>query len=185
MSQTVSLDENDRNKIEAEIAQYQARVIQTLVPTILALGLLAIANPANIDKPIALGCAFAILFSSGLYVASLSYKIFMNATFLRTFSNIEPNKIYWEEAISEYRHYRRVLLFQSETATAAIIYAVLALTFLFIFYEVNPVASALGALLLLLVAFSIWMIYARRTSYANTWKDLKPHLERKAKNREL
>ena len=70
MSKKVSINEKDREKIEMEIAHSQGRIIQTLVPTILALGLLGIASPENI-RDITLGSAFAVLFSSSLYVTSV------------------------------------------------------------------------------------------------------------------
>jgi len=48
MSKVVRLDETDRENVHKEISQCQGRVIQTLVPTILALGLIAIADPENL-----------------------------------------------------------------------------------------------------------------------------------------
>lgn len=179
MNQIVSVDQKDRDTVQTELSQCQARVLQTLVPTILALGVIAIAQSQNI-KDVTLGCTFATLFSSSLYVASLSYKIYRNASFLRTFvaTDIEENKIRWEEIISEYRQKHRPFPFHSETTTAGSIYVVLALTFLFIFYRIDLIAASVGTVLLLLVAFSIFTIYAKRGSYQETWEEIKKSRER-------
>ncbi len=179
MSQIMSVDEKDLKRVQTELSQCQARVLQTLVPTILGFGLIAIANPQSI-RDVTLGCNFAILFSSSLYVASLSYKIFRNAAFLRTFltAEVEKNKIYWEKVLSKYWEEHHPFPIHSETTTAGFIYVVLALTFLFIFYKVDPIAASIGTVLLLLVALSIFMIYVKKGNYQKTWEDIKEALEK-------
>ncbi len=185
MSQMISLDESDRERIETELRQCQARVVQTLVPTILALGLIALAESARI-RDISLGCAFAVLFSSSLYVASLSYKIIRNAEFLKVFASPEigDNKICWEYALSAYRKtYGNPLVIHSETTTAATIYSVLSLAFFFIFYRVNLIASIVGTVVLLFVSFGIFLTYKRSNKVTERWEKLKATLEEKHGNR--
>ena len=186
MSKKVSINEKDREKIEMEIAHSQGRIIQTLVPTILALGLLGIASPENI-RDITLGSAFAVLFSSSLYVTSLSYKIFRNAQFLKVFLSPEKreNEIYWENALSEYQNKHGLpILIHSETTTVGAIYMVLSITFFFIFYRVNMIASFVCTFILLWISFCIFLIYKRRDNVLHTWQDLKPIIEEKAQQKD-
>ena len=109
MAQSVTLDDKSREKVIKEISELQARVLQTLVPTILALGLIAVAASAKLgssdgtggfEPKIIMGCTFAILFTSGLFVAALSYKIQFNGNCLRVFPPRDSKKgeVDWEEA---------------------------------------------------------------------------------------
>lgn len=167
MSKVVRLDETDRENVHKEISQCQGRVIQTLVPTILALGLIAIADPENLGT-LSLGCAFAVLFSSSLYVASLSFKIFRNATFLSTFlpEGSDETTIHWEKALVEFNTRQRIpKILRAETTTAAAIYAVLALTFCYIFIRIHIIATLVGTLLLLGVALRIFILYKSTHKY--------------------
>lgn len=175
----MSVDEKDREKVETEIETCQARVIQTLVPTILALGLISIADPQSI-RNVTMGCAFAVLFSSSLYVASLSYKIFLNASFLQVFgrTDIKKNKIYWEDALSEYRKKHLPMIIHSETTTAAAIYMVLSFMFFFIFHKVNLIASFVAAAVLLFNSICIFLVYKRRHKCLKKWQDVKSILEK-------
>lgn len=181
MSQVVSVDEKDRDKIEREIEQCQTRFAQVLVPTVLAFGLIAIADPENI-RHVTLGCAFAVLFSSSLYFASLSYKIMRNGIFLQVFGREysgEDKKIYWENALSVYREKSDLPpLIHSETITAGAIYAVLSLTYFFIFYRVNLIASIVATFILLCISFSILWVYKKRRNIRKAWGDLKSDIER-------
>ena len=93
-TRTLVVSKSSHEKVIKEIADSQTRVVQTLVPTILAIGLIAVAASASLGGSegasrfrldIVVGCTFAILFSSSIYVAALSYKIFRNGTFLSVF----------------------------------------------------------------------------------------------------
>ena len=175
MSKDIPVDEKVRQKIENEISQCQARVAQTLVPTILAMGLLAVADPKNI-RVVTLGCAFAVLFSSGTYVASLTYKIFRNASFLKVFV-VAP----WETALSKYRGNSVLNRFfwpiGSESCAAGAIYLALAATFFFIFYTVNRPASIVCTAILTMNALSIFLVYKRASKMDKAWEEVKLHLE--------
>ena len=71
MSQIGSLNEEYRKKVTREIEQLQTRVIQTLVSTILAFGLVTLAGVEKISY-LSLGGAIAVLFTSSLYIATVS-----------------------------------------------------------------------------------------------------------------
>jgi len=175
MEKNLKLHEEDRKAFHDEIQQCQSRVLQTLVPTILALGLIAVADPENIGG-LSLGCAFAVLFSSSLYVASLSFKIFRNASFLDAFSDREAKQgaeyVRLSDAIS-YFNAQSVspTVLRAETSTAALIYLVLAVTFGYIFYSVNLIVTIICTVILLSVSIRIIHIYKSFSEYKEVWKD--------------
>jgi hypothetical protein len=70
----LEIDKKDHDKVLSEISDCQGRILQTLVPTIISVGLISIADRENIAL-ITLVTSFSVLFGSSLYVASLSYKI--------------------------------------------------------------------------------------------------------------
>jgi len=169
--------QKDREKVVTEIAQCQARVVQTMVPTILALGLIAVAD-AEKAGVLTFGCAFAILFCSSLYVASLSCKIFQNGAFLKVFGpdEPEPSVVYWEDALATFREKDTMFPIHSETWAAAVIYVVLSLTFFFIFYRERPIAATVCAVVLLSVAIGVAVIYSRAAVYEKRWIATKDEL---------
>ena len=112
-TRTLVVSKSSHEKVIKEIADSQTRVVQTLVPTILAIGLIAVAASASLGGSegasrfrldIVVGCTFAILFSSSIYVAALSYKIFRNGTFLSVFAPTETGKdeVEWETVVGRY-----------------------------------------------------------------------------------
>lgn len=179
MNSTLKLDTKDLESIKQEIQQLQNRVIQTLVPTILALGLIAIANPDYINL-FTLGCTFSVLFSSSLYIACLSYKIFRNSQFLAVFYIVEreQGKVYWDDALFEYRRIKGIpFIIHSETTTAAFIYIVLAITFFCIFYNTNFLVSLLFTFALIFNSCIIFHTYYSRDENLKIWHDIKKKME--------
>ncbi len=171
------LTEDDRRYVESEIQGAQTRVMQTLVPTILSLGLIAICNTNQLGR-VSMGCAFGVLFSSSLYVAALSYKIFRNGAFLAAFPPAEkPGALRWERLLTDFNEQRKQTIIQAETPTAAVIYAVLALTFLFIFVPAEPVLACGGTAVLLVVSLLIFSIYRRKREFKGRWTTIKEQRE--------
>ena len=180
----IQLSNKDRDKVMDEISQCQARVLQTMVPTILALGLLAIAQKDSIPG-LALGCGFAILFCSGLYVAALSHKIFRNAGFLAIFSDNllqDDHTINWESVLNRYPGTHREFPIYSETTTAGTIYLALALTYFYVFFAKNPIAVNICTVLLIGVSALIFYTYFRREIHRERWKKVKKEIEEELGN---
>jgi len=166
----VKLDENDRQKVIDEIAACQERILQTFVPTIIAVGLIAIADRENFAT-ITLVSAFVVLFGSSLYVASLSYKIFRNACFIRALSEIAPSAtVHWEDMLSRFNKAQtppRIIGY--ETHTVAFIYVIFSLAFVYMFYEINlPVTLLFGAMLFT-VALRLFLIPRGADRYHKQW----------------
>ena len=63
--------EKNRNQALTELQSCQERTLQTFVPTIIAVGLIAIADRGNFAL-VTLASSFAVLFGSSMYVASLA-----------------------------------------------------------------------------------------------------------------
>jgi len=80
----MSLNKNnfDRDQGRTELEQCQERIMQTLAPILIVVGLISIADRENVAL-ITLCSSFTVLFGSSLYVASLGYKIFRNTTFIQ------------------------------------------------------------------------------------------------------
>lgn len=120
-------------------------------------------------------------FCSSLYVASLSYKIFVNAGFLAEFLSIKINEsktVHFEHIIGLYRKMHKLFPIHTETTTTGVIYAVLALTFFFIFYKEYVIASIICLLILLIIALSILLIYFYRDLFRKRWHKIKVELEK-------
>ncbi len=187
MREVGALHEEDLKKVVREIEQLQGRVLQTLVPTILAFGLIAFAGGEQINY-LTLGGAFAVLFTSSLYVASLSYKIFRNSAFLQVFhhhANTEDT-IYYENLMAKYRKKKgEPVIINAETTTASIIYAVLSFTFFFIFYMESEgrlgllIATIVTTLILLCNCLIMFMIYVKRDHSRRIWEDVRDELKKK------
>jgi cell division protein FtsL len=190
MKKVGRLYDKDREKVVREIEQLQGRVIQTLVPTILAFGLVAFAGAEKVNY-LSLGGIFAVLFTSSLYVAATSYKIFKNSAFLQTFDPAENTEdtIYYEN-INMLARERKIRDFKqeppiikTETTTASVIYAVLALTFFYIFYMEREaevgflIATSIGTTILLLNSFIIFMVYVKRNENKERWEKVKDKLK--------
>lgn len=168
----MKVDTGDWHKIRREIEQCQARVLQTLVPTILSLGLIAFSrfvNEAEVGSPpyITMGATFAVLLASSLYIASLSYKIFMNAGFLSVFAEKKPDTIYWEDVVVKFRELAgRPRIIHSETTTAAMIYIILTAIYVFIFASLSAVRASLGAMVFLIISTLLLISVAIRIYWA-------------------
>jgi cell division protein FtsL len=172
----LNIDEKDRVKILSEISDSQNRVIQIFVPTILAIGLISIADKEKFALT-TLFAAFAILFSSSLYIASLSYKIFRNAMFLRAVTsqknNEKDNVVHWEKALSIFtKKVNPPKIIGYETKTIAIIFIMFAFIYTFMFYYIHPIASVVLGLVLISVAIRILFIPFRAEEYYNKWQDV-------------
>lgn len=170
----LTIHEKDREKVLAEIAECQSRVIQTLVPTIIAVGLISIADKKNLAM-ITVVAAFAVLFCSSLYVASLNYKIFRNASFVRALAEIAPvsGTIHWETALSLF--YRKVTpphIIGYEVRTVSVVYLVFAAAYVYMFYKLNLLLTIILGLVLAAVAVRIFLIPFRAQTYCQQWKDV-------------
>lgn len=170
----MNIEESDRQKVIDEIAACQERILQTFVPTIISVGLIAIADRENFAT-ITMVCAFAVLFGSSLYVASLSYKIFRNACFIRALGDVAPknNSIHWEDMLSRFH---KVLnpprIIGYETRTIAFIYMIFALAFIYMFHEIDLVMSIVFGMLLFVVGLRIYLIPRNADRYHTQWLQL-------------
>lgn len=167
----MNVEENDRQKVIDEIAACQERILQTFVPTIISVGLIAIADRENFAT-ITMVCAFAVLFGSSLYVASLSYKIFRNACFIRALGDITPksNTAHWEDMLSRFHHAMTPpAIIGYETRTIAFIYMIFALAFIYMFHEIDLVMSVLFGLLLFVVGLRVYLIPRNADRYHKQW----------------
>ena len=174
----LKIEEKDRDKVLTEISECQGRILQTLIPTIISVGLISIADRKNIAL-ITLFSAFSVLFASSIYVASLSYKIFRNATFIRALTdhNGKSNTIHWEKALSIFVKRENPPFFLGyETRTISIIYLVFSLAYIFIFYGISSILSVFLGVILALVSIRIYFIPEHAEEYYLKWKKiLKEH----------
>jgi hypothetical protein len=167
----VNLHETDRQKVIDEIAACQERILQTFVPTIISVGLIAIADRETFAT-ITMVCAFAVLFGSSLYVASLSYKIFRNACFIRALGDLAPDTgvIHWEEMLSRFhKAMTPPSIIGYETRTVAFIYMIFALAFIYMFHEIHLAMSVLFGVLLFIVGLRIFLIPRNAERYHRQW----------------
>lgn len=170
----MNVEESDRQKVVDEIAACQERILQTFVPTIISVGLIAIADRENFAT-ITMVCAFAVLFGSSLYVASLSYKIFRNACFIRALGDVAPkgDSIHWEDMLSRFHQaLNPPRIIGYETRTIAFIYMIFALAFIYMFYEIDLVMSTVFGLLLFVVGLRIYLIPRNADRYHSQWLQL-------------
>ena len=170
----LKLDEKDKDKILTEIADCQNRILQTLVPTILAVGLVSIADKKNFAL-ITLFSSFAILFGASLYIANLSYKIFRNATFIKAVSEREcdenDNMIHWEKALSIFSSKANPpKIIGYETKTIAVIFLVFAIVYTMMFFSMQPILSVAFGLVLGFIALTILNVPSKSQEYYVMWK---------------
>lgn len=143
-----------RDQVLAELEKCQDRVMQTLVPTIISVGLISIADRENVVS-ITLFACFAVLFSSSLYVASLSHKIFRNTTFIQALNEQDASEsdLSWWAALSKFQVLEKPIpVIGFETTTISVVYGVFSIAFFFMFQEINFLLSLLLGLLLQLVS---------------------------------
>lgn len=172
----MKLDEKDREKVLKEIADCQSRILQTLVPTILAVGLVSIADKKNFAL-ITLFSSFAILFAASLYIANLSYKIFRNATFIKALSEREcdkdDNMIHWEKALSLFsKKANPPKIIGYETKTIAVIFLVFSAVYGVMFFSMQPYLSVGFGLILGVVALTILKIPSKSEEHYRMWKQV-------------
>ncbi len=167
----MNIEEKDRDKVISEISECQGRILQTLVPTILAMGLISIADREKFAL-ITSVTAFSVLFSTCLYVTSLSYKIFRNASFIRVLTerNAKHETFYWEEVLSKFnKHQSPPKIIGYETKTIAIIYLVFSFTYIFMFYEIDPLVTMMLGLILTVTAIRMLFIPNFSDKYYEEW----------------
>lgn len=170
----MNLEPQDRQKVIDEISACQERILQTFVPTIIAVGLIAIADRENFAT-ITMVCAFAVLFGSSLYVASLSYKIFRNACFIRALGDlsVDSTALHWEDMLSRFHSSvapPRIIGY--ETRTIAFIYLIFSLAFVLMFREIDLPMSLLFGLLLFVVGLRIYLIPQYAERYHRQWLEI-------------
>jgi len=167
----VKLADSDRQKVIDEISASQERILQTFVPTIIAVGLIAIADRENFAT-ITLVSAFVVLFGSSLYVASLSYKIFRNACFIRALSEFAPStgSLHWEDLLSRFNKAQTPpKIIGYETHTVAFIYMIFSLAFIYMFYVINLPITLLFGTMLFIVALRLFLIPRNADRYHEQW----------------
>ncbi len=135
-----TLSRPGRERIQREIEDCQKRITQVLVPTIVGFGLLGVSTFGAIESVeestilIFLFAFLAVFVTSGLYITSLSYRIFRNAAFLRKFSEKEGD---WERMLKKYNEVNPPRILDLETTTIGLIYTILAaMISLFVSYVV-------------------------------------------------
>jgi len=169
----MEIHNKDRDKVIAEISECQARILQTLVPTIIAVGLISIADREKFAL-ITSVTAFSVLFGTSLYVASLSYKIFRNSSFIRALTDLTTSDtVYWEEALSKFnKNQSPPTIIGYETKTVAIVYLVFAITYIYMFYELAPLITCVLGSVLAIVALKILFIPNSADKYHKKWKEV-------------
>ena len=174
----MQLNSDDRNKILTEISECQSRILQVFVPTIIAVGLISIADKDKFAL-ITLFSSFAILFGSSLYVTNLSYKIFRNATFLKVINEnnkTNEDEIYWENALSLFHtKIAPPKVIGYETKTIAVIYMMFSIVFIFMFFSINLFFSLVCGILLLLIAYKMLTLPNASNQYYENWKEVLKH----------
>lgn len=165
-SNGVRLSAAAEQALNEEIESCQDRIVRVLVPTIISFGITAVGRVgvetnATVSYEILFGALFGVLFSSSLYIASMSYKIFERAAFLRVLSSQQTD---WETVVREYRSRYSPRIIGSETTAIGWIYMVLAVLFAGLFWgRVWTPGTLVAAVTLFVVAFRIWLIPRART----------------------
>jgi|GEM_PF-6655017 len=171
----MELSEKDKDKIVGEISDCQGRIVQTFVPTIIAVGLISISDRENFAL-VTIISSFAVLFGSSLYVASLSFKIFRNASFLEEYNRIlGSGKVTdWERLLTAFWEKQSTpIIIGYETRSIAVVYFVFSLAFLGMFYELGHTLILISLFAaLIFVALRILFIPARAKNYRATWNDV-------------
>ncbi|AWL12221.1 hypothetical protein HMF8227_01748 [Saliniradius amylolyticus] len=171
--------ESNREQVANELRGCQERTLQTLVPTIIAVGLIAIADRENFAL-ITLVSSFAVLFCSGLYLASLAYKIFRNGAYLTALDELDPESAVhsWGAALSRFHELSQPpRIIGYETTTVALIYAVFSGAFFLMFYEIHLLLASALALVLFAVALRLFLIPRNGASYLNDWRQVLKDIE--------
>lgn len=181
----LQIDEKDKEKILKEISDSQTRILNIFVPTILAIGLISIADKENFAL-VTLLASFSILFASSLYISSLSYKIFRNATFLNALNSHNEKKddgmIHWERAFSMFLEKTKPpKIIGYETKTIATIFIMFSIVFAVMFFDMNAYLSlSLGAILIF-ISIRMLLIPSKTKEYYEVWQDVIKDYDKKEK----
>jgi len=166
--------ESNREQVLAELKSCQERTLQTLVPTIISVGLISIADRDKFAL-ITLVSAFSILFGSSLYIASLAHKIFRNATYLQALDELDTESfVYsWGAALSKFNQIAKPPgIIGYETTTIATIYIVFSGAYLLMFFEMNMLLSSLLSVVLATIAIKIFCIPRLGQQYLEYWREV-------------
>ncbi|MCW9026600.1 MAG: hypothetical protein OQJ77_04720 [Thiovulaceae bacterium] len=168
--------EKDRDKVLKEISDSQNRILQIFVPTIIAVGLISIADKDKFAL-ITLFAFFAILFASSLYISSLSYKIFRNASFLNAVdskaSNVNDGTIHWEKAFSLFSKKASIpKIIGYETKTIAVIFVMFSIVYIAMFFSMNPLLSIGLGLVLIIISIRMLLLPSKSKNYLKIWQDV-------------
>ena len=170
-SQVNAFDQN-RDQVVSELTGCQQRILQILVPTLISVGLISIADRDKFAL-ITLISSFAVLFGSGLYVSSLTYKIFRNGSYLRALDELNPaTRAYsWESALNRFHGLcKPPRIMGYETTTIAVIYLVFSGAYFLMFYQMNLWLASGLACILALVAVRMFLLPAKAAAYHQHWQ---------------
>lgn len=171
--------EKNRDQVLSELQACQDRTLHTLVPTIIAVGLISIGDREYFAL-VTLISSFAVLFGSSLYVASLAYKIFRNGSYLQVLSEYDPaaDMHSWNAALQKFNKVAKIpKIIGFETKTIAVIYLAFAGSFTLMFYGIhNLLAPILGGILVL-IALQIALIPRMSATYLSHWRQVFSELE--------
>ncbi len=136
-------------------------------------GLFSIADREKFAL-ITLITAFSVRFGTSIYVASLSYKIFRNASFISAITDTNTTgerTVYGEEMHSRFnREQSPPIIIGYETKTIAMVYLVFSVTYIFMFYKMSPLITVFLGSILVLVALRILLIPSAAGKYRAKWK---------------
>ena len=147
----------------------------------LSIGLVSIVGSEHYGK-VAMAGTCAIIMSSEKFVATLSYKIFQNAAFLRVFVTPvgHPGELSWEDALIKIREGWISLIIPTETTPAAIIYFLFAGAYLYTSKDVDPTIAYVTYGVLNVSPIALFLFYYRRRINENRWNTIKEKLIKKA-----
>lgn len=168
----IKIPDTEKARVQSEISDCQGRILKVLMPTLLSLGAISLAKVES-SPFLTLASAFAVLFSSSLYIASLSYKIFRNATFLKVLIAHAPDQTNsWEDALIRFNGLKKPPFFIGyETRTIGFIYLIFAACFYVMFKDV-AYGWAIGlGLAIACIAARILLIPTRVTQMTKQWED--------------
>ena len=173
---TLKIDEKDKDKVLKEISDSQNRIIQIFVPTIIAVGLISIADKENFAL-ITLFASFAILFASSLYISSLSYKIFRNASFINAVNSqtidADYDTIHWEKAFSLFSKKTQLpKIIAYETKTIAVIFLMFSLVYTAMFFNINQFLSVSLGIVLVYISIKMLLLPSKSDEYFKIWQEV-------------
>lgn len=176
----MKIHKEDREKLVSEISKCQERITQILGPTIFALGVLGVSDIEK-QMEMTMTCMFSVLFLSGMFILTLSYKIYRNASFIKVFSTKNNKEVYWENMLAEFRKEEKLPpIIHAEATTIGVVYLVMSVVF-FMLFKRHFIFASFFTCLLLIIPISMFCIYAKSKHYDSIWKKIKSDI--KAVNR--